>query len=109
MGFPSPAKDYAESTLTINRLCEIDANSMIVETTTGYAVVNRAMVPTKGNVVLIAFCGRNQFARVLGNSLITDDGESLEGDVLDDVSVAGVVTFTIVRTKNAPCDDLPVM
>ncbi|EPY0313368.1 hypothetical protein ACW7PL_005790 [Klebsiella pneumoniae] len=42
------------------------------------------------------------FAKVMGRALITDDGEALEGDALDDVTVIGVVTFTIcdVRQDN---------
>ena len=36
-------------------------------------------------------------------SLITEDGEAIEGEALDDVTVIGVVTFTIcdVRQDNA--------
>jgi DNA polymerase V len=38
-----------------------------------------------------------------GRSLITEDGEAIEGEALDDVTVIGVVTFTIcdVRRDNA--------
>ena len=38
-----------------------------------------------------------------GRAFITRDGEAIEGDALDDVTVIGVVTFTIcdVRQDNA--------
>ncbi|GKN12059.1 hypothetical protein NUKP76_56120 [Klebsiella variicola] len=39
----------------------------------------------------------------MGRSLVTSERESIEGEALDDVTVAGVVTFTIcdVRQDNA--------
>lgn len=42
MGFPSPATDYAESTLTVSYLCGINGNSVVIETSSGYAVIERA-------------------------------------------------------------------
>lgn len=109
MGFPSPASDYVESRLTIDSLCQIDANCLTIQTSTGYAVVNRSIKPKQRNLVLISFCGRNHFARVMGRALITDDGEALEGDALNDVTVAGVVTFLINAASNTAADELPVI
>lgn len=40
--------------------------------------------------------------------LITDDGEALEGEVLDDVSVLGVVTHLINEVAR-PDDEMPVI
>lgn len=57
MGFPSPAKDYVEQTLTINRLCQIDANCRVLETSSGYAVIDVSRRPKQGDHVLIACCG----------------------------------------------------
>ncbi|HFD7189289.1 TPA: hypothetical protein ACF5TK_000814 [Klebsiella pneumoniae] len=34
-----------------------------------------------------------------GRSLITEDGEEIEGDALDDVTAIGVVTFTICDVR----------
>lgn len=44
-----------------------------------------------------------ELATLRGRSLITEDGEAIEGDALDDVTVIGVVTFTIcdVRSDNS--------
>ncbi|NDO81483.1 hypothetical protein CJP72_12105 [Citrobacter sp. NCU1] len=109
MGFPSPANDYVEHTLTVNDLCQVDANCLTIQTSTGYAVVNHSIKPKQQDLVLISFCGRSQFARVMGRALITDDGEALEGDALDDVTVAGVVTFLINRASRAAVDELPVI
>lgn len=109
MGFPSPAEAFVERTLSINTICQLGANSLAIETRTGYAVIERAMKPKQNDLVLIDFGGRSQFARLMGHSLITDDGEALEGEALDDVNVAGVVTFVINRTSMTSDDELPVI
>lgn len=96
MGFPSPAGDFAESTLTINRICNAGANTRVVETSDGYAVIDVARRPQQGNTVLIRYDGRMEFAKVMGGALITTDGEAIEGEALDDVDVCGVVTHTII-------------
>ncbi len=46
---------------------------------------------------MITFCGRMDFATVQGNALITQDGEAIEGESLDEVDVLGVVTFLLNR------------
>ncbi|HCM9219158.1 TPA: hypothetical protein N5K94_000190 [Enterobacter hormaechei subsp. steigerwaltii] len=56
--------------------------------------------------MLIWFCGRQQHAYWAGDALITDDGEAIEGEALDDVRLVGVVTHTIIP---AWVDDNPVM
>lgn len=109
MGFPSPAADYTVRTLNIETICDIGANSMVIETSSGCAVINKSMRPKPRDLVLIDLCGKNHFARVMGESLITDDGEAIEGEALDDVTVAGVVTFIINRASAAPSDELPTI
>lgn len=94
-GFPSPAKDFIETRLSVASICNIDANSLVIETSRGYAVVDKSMRPKKGEYVLINWLGRNYFARPAGKSLITEDGEAIEGDALDDVTVYGVLTHTL--------------
>ena len=70
MGFPSPAKDYAESRLTITSMCGYDGNCRTVETSAGYAIINVATKPHPGDTVLISYCGRTEFAIVQGRALI---------------------------------------
>ncbi|HIA8182707.1 TPA: hypothetical protein ACWSGR_003752 [Escherichia coli] len=43
--------------------------------------------------------GGTELATLRGRSLITEDGEAIEGEALDDVSVIGVVTFTICDVR----------
>lgn len=51
MGFPSPATDYIETTLTVNSLCNITANSRVILTDRGYVVLDLSLKVKQG-----AFC-----------------------------------------------------
>ncbi|EQB2473417.1 hypothetical protein ACYHI1_005238 [Klebsiella quasipneumoniae] len=108
VGFPSPAADYVEGRLTVDKLCGTGPNTRIVQTETGYAVVDFSVKPKQGDTVLIQYSGGTDFAKIMGKAFITRDGEALEGEALDDVKVAGVVTFTINRTQQNE-DDSPVI
>lgn len=70
-------------------------SARIVETQEGYDVVENSTLFKRGDTLLIWFCGRQQHAYWAGGALITDDGEAIEGDALDDVRLVGVVTHTI--------------
>ncbi|QQN44929.1 hypothetical protein JGY86_07370 [Raoultella sp. XY-1] len=105
MGFPSPAADYVERRLNITSLCNLDANSRTIETSDGYAIIDVSQRPGQGDIVLIHHDGRTEFAKLMGRAFITAEGEAIEGEALDDVSVAGVVTHTIIDLMR---DDSPV-
>lgn len=49
---------------------------------------------------------RNEFAKLYGSALVTEDGEAIEGDALDEVEVFGVLTHSLNRVGS---DDCPVM
>lgn len=102
MGFPSPASDYIEDTLTVTKLCRVDANSKIVKTDSGYAVLDMSLRPQQDDIVLIRYDGMTDFGRLQGQSFITRDGEAIEGD---GVEVFGVVTFSVNDLRR---DDSPV-
>ena len=108
MGFPSPAADYVEGRLTIDKLCGTGPNTRIVQTETGYAVVDFSVKPKQQDTVLIQYSGGTDFAKVMGHAFITRDGEALEGEALDDVVVLGIVTFVINRTSRND-DECPVI
>ncbi|WP_032695825.1 hypothetical protein [Raoultella planticola] len=84
----------------------ISQHATFIDTQRGIAVVERASVPIATAVLLVSFCGCQQFARFLGGVLITEDGESIEGDALADVELIGVVTHIISKPG---FDDCPVM
>ncbi|HFP9385566.1 TPA: hypothetical protein ACHOY5_004202 [Raoultella planticola] len=103
--FPSPAADYIESALTVTAACDISANSQVIQTDRGYVVLDLSLKVTQGSVVLIRCAGELQFAKLMGSSFITIDGESIEGEALDDVEVLGVATHVINDMRQ---DDSPV-
>ena len=95
MGFPSPASDYVEQQLSPAVLCNIGADSRVLETDIGFAVIEPCVKTCEGDVLLILSDGRTQFAKLMGKALITDDGEAIEGEAAEEVEVMGRVTFFI--------------
>ncbi len=102
MGFPSPAGDYVEQRLTPERICGIGMDSRVLETSSGYAVIEPCTRLVQNQVLLILSGGRTQFSRVVGRALICDDGEAIEGEAAEEVEVMGRVTFFI---NSANVDD----
>ncbi|HED2645731.1 TPA: hypothetical protein R4Z28_005280 [Klebsiella michiganensis] len=103
--FPSPAADYVEQMLTVTAACNIGANSHVIETDRGYVVLDLSLKVTQGSILLIRLAGQLQFAKLMGRSFITVEGESIEGEALDDVEVLGVATHVINDMRQ---DDSPV-
>lgn len=105
MGFPSPATDYIERRISITSLCNLGGNTLVVETSDGYAVIDVSRRPQQGDTVLVRYDGRAEFAKLMGKALITAEGGAIEGEALDDVDVCGVVTHTIIDLLS---DESPV-
>jgi len=103
MGFVSPTTDYVEQRLSPASICTTN-ESRILETSSGFAVIEPCTRLVQNQVLLILSGGRTQFARVMGRALITDDGEAIEGDAAEEVEVLGRVTFFI----NSTDDGIPV-
>ncbi|MEE1970182.1 hypothetical protein [Klebsiella michiganensis] len=101
--FPSPATDYIEQMLTVTAACDINANSQVIQTDRGYVVLDLSLKVTQGSVVLIRCAGELQFAKLMGQSFITVEGESIEGEALDDVEVLGVATYVINDMRQDDC------
>lgn len=95
MGFPSPAADFVAPRLTPEIICNVGIDSRILETSSGFAVIEPVTRLVQNQVLLILSGGRTQFARVMGRALITDDGEAIEGAAAEEVEVMGRVTFFI--------------
>lgn len=106
MGFPSPAADYVAPRLSPEIICDIGMDSRILETSSGFAVIEPVTRLVQGQVLLILSGGQTQFARFMGKALITEDGEAIEGDAVEGVEVMGRVTFFINSTDAD--DDSPV-
>lgn len=101
--FPSPAADYVEQMLTVTAACNIGANSHVIETDRGYVVLDLSLKVTQGSILLIRLAGQLQFAKLMGRSFITVEGESIEGEALDDVEVLGVATHVINDMRQDDC------
>lgn len=99
MGFPSPAMDYQEQRLTIDLLCGIDGNCRVIETSCGWAVINVSLKPEVGDTLLVSMDGRNQFVKLMGHALITQDGEAIEGEALNDVIVQAFLHIHLTKLK----------
>ena len=95
MGFPSPAQDYVQRPLCLNELFNVNGNTLLIETSSGWAVIDKSKRPDPGIVLLVNIDGYNQFARWMGDALITEDGEAIEGEALDGVTVIGPVIALI--------------
>ncbi|HBZ1037254.1 TPA: hypothetical protein MJD29_11975 [Klebsiella pneumoniae] len=100
MGFPSPASDYVEQRLSVNTICNVGPNTRVFERDAGYVVLDISLKPKQGSQVLIQHGGGTELATLRGRSLITEDGEAIEGEALDDVTVAGVVTHVICDVRS---------
>ncbi|EPV0761213.1 hypothetical protein ACMAV9_03255 [Klebsiella pneumoniae] len=100
MGFPSPATDYVEQRLSVNSICNVGPNTRVFERDGGYVVVDIGLKPRQGSQLIILHDGRSELAKLMGRSLITEDGEAIEGEALDDVDVAGVVTHIICDVRS---------
>lgn len=105
MGFVSPATDYVEQRLSPASICTTN-ESRILETSSGFAVIEPCTRLVQNQVLLILSGGRTQFARVMGRALITDDGEAIEGPAAEEVEVMGRVTYFINSTDS---DDIPTI
>ncbi|MDS6631921.1 hypothetical protein QYS46_18700 [Klebsiella michiganensis] len=103
--FPSPAADYIETAMTVTTACDISANSQVVQTDRGYVVLDLSLKVAQGSVILIRVAGELQFAKLMGRSFITVEGESIEGEAMDEVEVLGVATHAINDLRQ---DDSPV-
>ncbi len=101
MGFVSPATDYVERRLCPETICGIGIDSRILETSSGFAVIEPVTRLVQGQVLLILSGGQTQFARFLGKALITDDGEAIEGDAAEEAEVMRRVTQFINSTDAA--------
>ncbi|MDY0920557.1 MULTISPECIES: hypothetical protein [unclassified Leclercia] len=106
MGFVSPATDYVEQRLSPASICTTN-ESRILETSSGFAVVEPVSRLVQGQVLLILSAGRTQFAIFRGKALITDDGEAIEGTAAEEVEVMGRVTY-FINSVDGDGDNCPV-
>lgn len=80
--------------------------NLVIETSSGHVVIDTVAALENGCTAWIHLYGQTQFAKLMGGALITDDGEAVEGEALEDVIVIG----RVVSFEKDGCDyDSPVM
>lgn len=72
MGFPSPAADFVEGRLTVDKLCGTGPNTRIVQTETGYTVVDVSGKPKQGDTVLIQYGGGTDLQKLWAGHLLQE-------------------------------------
>lgn len=55
MRFPSPATEFTESTLTVYYWCGITKNSVVIEPSSGYAVIEKGLPASQWDLLLATF------------------------------------------------------
>ncbi|OVX47065.1 hypothetical protein BME27_26210 [Klebsiella pneumoniae] len=86
--------------MSVNSICNVGPNTRVFERDGGYVVLDISLKPKQGSQVLIQHGGGTELATLRGRALITEDGEAIEGEALDDVTVAGVVTHVICDVRS---------
>lgn len=67
-----------------------------VETPEGFVIVDRAEAMKPGDEVAFQYDGYPMVGRLFATGLITQDGETIDGEGLEGIIVLGKVTATIV-------------
>jgi len=97
MGFPSPAADYVEKRIDLNAiLMPNPANVMRLEAPDGFVLVDRSVTAKPGDTVAFQFDDYPQLGKLFRSGIITQDGETIDGDGLEGLIVLGKVTYEIL-------------
>ncbi|MFN2047003.1 phage repressor protein [Pantoea agglomerans] len=97
MGFPSPATDYVENRIDLNKiLMPHPANMLMIETPAGFAIIDMTVQGKSGDKVAFQFGDYSQLGKLFRTGIITQDGETIDGDGMEGIIVLGKVTAEIV-------------
>jgi DNA polymerase V len=107
MGFPSPAADFVESRIDLNKLMIQRPSSTIrIETPRGFALVDSSITPVARNKVAWQVDGYPMIGKYFKAGIVTEEGETIDGESLEGVVMLGVVTHEILSVYEA--DWMPV-
>jgi DNA polymerase V len=96
MGFPSPATDYVEKRIDLNDVLMPHRNNMImIETPDGFVLADKSLEPVPGDKVAFQFGEYSQVGRLFSTGIITQDGETIDGEGLEGIIVLGKVTAEV--------------
>ena len=126
MGFPSPASDYVEGRIDLNKVCCCTGPSVrmfIAESYHGMRInsgtkllVDSSIKPVDGNIILTQINGQYEVYRLVtivrhGLESLIDKNEFIqfgEEFIDDEIMIEGVVTFIISDARNDVFDDTVV-
>lgn len=88
------------------------SETLHVPTCDGVAIIDRSVRPKPGDTILFEAYGICRIGRLGQNYIICEDGDTYEGEALEDISVIGVQMWNVVevgedaalgkRTASAP-------
>ena len=100
MGFPSPATDYVEERINLNRIFVPNpGNTFRIETATGFMLVDGAAKVRPGDLVAFQWEGNPMLGKWYPKRLMIDDG-LIEGEQLEEVIVLGAVTVEVLTLSD---------
>ncbi|WNK65689.1 phage repressor protein [Pantoea agglomerans] len=97
MGFPSPATDYVENRIDLNKiLMPHPAHMLMIETPVGFAIIDMTVQGKTGDKVAFQFGDYSQLGKLFRTGIITQEGVTIDRDDMEGVIVLGKVTAEIV-------------
>lgn len=88
----------------LNELIPTNADCYLTACNGSFCIIDRYRPAIAGSRVLVELSGKCDWARVAANPerIITDEGQVLEGEMLDDVRVIGVAIREVIPTWHDP-------
>ncbi|WP_343552096.1 hypothetical protein [Pantoea sp.] len=77
------------------------AATLLVPTVDGFALVDKSIKPKVGSVIYFEAFGLFQLGRLGDRYIVCQDGETIEGEALEEVTVVGVQTWGVLSVYNA--------
>jgi len=97
MGFPSPATDYVENRIDLNKiLMPHPAHMLMIETPVGFAIIDMTVQGKTGDKVAFQFGDYSQLGKLFRTGIITQEGVTIDRDDMEGVIVLGKVTAEIL-------------
>jgi len=97
MGFPSPAADYVEKRIDLNAILMPHRNKMLlIETPDGFVLADKSLKPVNGDTVVFQLGEFPQLGKLFNTGIITQDGEIIDGELLEGAVMLCVITFKML-------------
>ena len=95
MGFPSPAQDYVETRIDLNKICQVRPTVSLFEIDGVIHLIDSGAMPCSGDMLCVELYGERAVGKLIGHSIITRDGEALGAAAMEDIVVLGKLTFMV--------------